>query len=117
LKKNCRLIAITLLILLIFAASIYTMPVIIQEGNPIPVLFAIIKLELNLSEIATVSPTKYLQKTGSPEPLNMLLASKGWHFVDQLGAGHFYSRNGEKLFVMGRMFTSRYIVYELENPL
>ncbi len=98
------------------ATSIYAMPVIMQEGNPIPILFAIIKLELNISEIATVSPTKYLQKTGSPEPLNMLLASRGWHFVDQLGAGHFYSRNGENLFVMGRMFTSRYIVYELENP-
>lgn len=104
-------------LLLLMGVSVITQPVIFQEGNPLPVFLAILKVELNLTEIAPVSDTKYLQKSGSHEPLNSLLASQGWQFVDQMGAGLFYARNGDNLFVMSRMLTRRYFIYEIENPL
>ncbi len=104
-------------LLLLLGVSAFTQPVILQEGNPLPVLVAILKVELNIAEIASVSDTKYLQKSGSHEPFNRLLTSHGWQFVDQMGAGLFYARNGDKLFVMSRMLTTRYFIYELENPL
>jgi hypothetical protein len=97
--------------------SILAWPVLTQEGNPIPVFIAILKVELNIAELEPISNTEYLQKSGSYEPLNRMLVSHGWQFVEQFGAGHLYVRNGAKLFVMSRMFTSRYFVYELEMPL
>lgn len=104
-------------ILVLLGISILAWPVLVQEGNPVPVFIAILKVELNIVELEPISNSKYLQKFGSYEPLNRMLASHGWQFVEQFGAGHLYVRNGAKLFVMSRMFTSRYFVYELEMPL
>ncbi len=116
-KVSRKLLLVSIIILVILAALIASQPVVFQEGNPLPVITAIIRIELGLSEIAQVSPTKYLQKAGPPERLNRLLATEGWHFVEQLGSGYFYTRNSETLFVMGRMLTTRYMVFELERPL
>ncbi len=114
---NRKLLSVSIIILITLAVLVISQPVIFQEGNPLPVIAAIIKIEFGASDITQVSPTKYLQKAGPPEPLNRLLAAEGWRFVEQLGAGYFYARNTENLFVMGRMLTTRYLVFELERPL
>ncbi len=112
-----RMTAVIFIFLFMLAIGTYALPVIFQEGNPFPVFAAIIKVELSSSDIAPVSATKYLQKRGSTEHFKRLMASKGWYLVEQLGAGHFFAQNGETLFVESRMFTGRYVVYELEKPL
>ncbi len=104
-------------ILVLLGISILAWPVLLQEGNPVPVFIAILKVELNIAELEPISNTEYLQKSGSYEPFNRMLASHDWQFVEQFGAGHLYVRNGAKLFVMSRMYTSRYFIYELEMPL
>ncbi len=104
-------------ILMLLGISILVWPVLVQEGNPVPVFIAILKVELKVADLEPISNTEYLQKSGSYEPFNRMLASHGWHFVEQFGAGHLFTRNGAKLFVMSRMLTSRYFVYELERPL
>ncbi len=116
-KLVCRMVVAIFIFLLILALGTYALPVIFQEGNPFPVFAAIIKVELSSADIASVEDTKYLQKIGSPESFKRLMASKGWHLVEQLGAGHFYARNGETFFVESRMFTVRYVIYELERSL
>jgi hypothetical protein len=112
-----KLLPASIIILVMLAVLIINQPVVFQEGNPLPVISAIIKIEFGASDIIQVSSTKYMQKAGPPEPLNRLLAANGWRFVEQLGAGYFYTHNSEILFVMGRMLTSRYFIYELEKPL
>lgn len=112
-----KLLPASIIILVMLAVLIINQPVVFQEGNPLPVISAIIKIEFGASDITQVSSTKYLQKAGPPEPLNRLLAANGWRFVEQLGAGYFYSRGVDQLFVMTRMLTSRYFIYELEKPL
>ena len=114
---NLKTLTIIAAIILILGISVLAQPVIVQEGNPFPVFLAILKVELNYTEVAQVSQTKYLQKAGSHEPFNRLLASQGWRFVEQMGAGLFYTRSGDQLFVMTRMLTTRYYIYELEQPL
>lgn len=114
---NLKTLTLIAAIILILGISVLAQPVMVQEGNPLPVFLAIVKLELNYTEVAQVSQTKYLQKAGSHEPFNRLLASQGWRFVDQMGAGLIYARGADQLFVMHRMLTSRYYIYELERPL
>jgi hypothetical protein len=113
---NQKILLLIVAILLLLFISIIVQPVILQEGNPLPVCLAILKLELNYTEVAPISRTKYIQKAGSHEPFNRLLASQGWQFVDQMGAGLFYSRKDDQLFVMTRMLTTCYFIYELEQP-
>ena len=114
---NTKILLLIAAILLLLDISVLSQPGIVQEGNPLPVFLAILKLELNYTEVALVSRTKYVQKAGSHEPFNRRLASQGWQFDEQMGAGLFYSRSGEQLFVMTRMLTTRYYIYELEQPL
>ncbi len=114
---NTKILLLIVAILLLLGISVLSQPVIVQEGNPLPVFIAILKLELNYTDVAPVSSTKYMQKAGSHEPFNKRLALQGWQFVEQMGAGLFYSRSGEQLFVMTRMLTTRYYIYELEQPL
>ncbi len=104
-------------IIFILGISVATQPVILQEGNPFPVFLAILKLELGYTDVAMISHEKYVQKAGSFEPLNRWLGLMGWQFVEQMGAGLIYSSGGDQLFVMHRMLTSRYYIYELERPL
>ncbi len=115
-KVSLKLLPVSIIILIILAVLITNLPVIFQEGNPLPIISAIIKIELGMSEITQVSPVKYLQKAGPHGPLNRLLAEKDWRFVEQLGSGYFYARSDEILFVMGRMLTTRYMIFELEHP-
>lgn len=114
---NKKIVLLITAIIIFLGISVIAQPAVLQEGNPLPVFIAILKVELDYAEVAPVSRIKYLQKAGSHEPFSRLLASHGWQFVDQLGAGLFYARGGDQLFVMKRMLTSYYSIYELEKPL
>ena len=112
-----KIIPLSIIAILVVALIFYLMPVILQEGNPLPVIAAVIKVETGSSEIVPISSTKYLQKAGPSEPLVRLMESKGLRFIEQLGAGYFFTYNGETFLVSSRMLTTRYMVFELERPL
>lgn len=114
--KNRYWFLIAVLLLLIasapFAAAIFT-----QEGNPLPVVVAIIRLEVTGQNIVQMSEYKMLQKAGADIMLHDYLAVHGWDFQEQLGSGLLYQKNSYQLFVHMRMLTRRYTVFEFDRSI
>ncbi len=98
----------------------YYNTVLFQEGNPLPILRATAKLETTQAEILPVKPERriLLQKAGPEDPLNEYMLEKGLSFKERLGSAIFYQDDGGSvLLVDSRMFTRRYIIYELSGEL
>ena len=92
-------------------------PALLQEGNPLPLLAASWRLEVGDEALVPLDETRFMQKKGSEEPLTTHLEEAGWRFSDRLGSNIFYKQDDRDLVVNVRMFTRRYIIYELaENP-
>lgn len=111
---KCSLI-VTGLALFIFMLFFGT--ALFQERNSLPVFSAVLRLELSGIEIAPISSNSNLliQKVGEGEaPLTEYLSENGWEFIDRLGSAIFYEKDGATLTVSSRMFSRRYIIYELE---
>ena len=104
-------------IMLVLVFTIFNIRTIFQEGNPLPVLWAIIKLEFTDSNIVAFAENKFIQKDGPETPLTDFLAEHAWEFKDRLGSVIFYTRGDHELFVKTRSFTGFYNVYELEYSL
>ena len=113
-KYLVSLIILTFLLLLLFYLSY---PLILQEGNPLPLIYGIAMLEIGNREVVQISVSKIMQKAGNEEKLNRYLGAKGWDYRERLGSGIFYELGEEMLFVHARMFTRYYVIYELERPL
>jgi len=90
---------------------------IFQEGNPFPVLWAILQLELSESKVVPFGGDRLIQKDGPEIPLTYYMAQRGWSFQDRLGAGIVYSKRGEDLTVIARCFSRHYVVYDIGRPL
>lgn len=110
---------ILVLIVLVLFAVIFNIKILylFQEGNPLPVLWGITKLEFTDANIVPFAENKLIQKEGPETPLTNYLAERGWTFKDRLGAVIFYEKDNISLFVKTRMFTRYYVIYELEHPL
>ncbi|MBM7854725.1 hypothetical protein JOC37_001103 [Desulfohalotomaculum tongense] len=110
---------IIVLMVLALAAAVFNVKILylFQEGNPLPVLWGIIKLEFTDADIVPFAEDKLIQEVGPETPLTNYLAERGWTFKDRLGAGIFYKKDNADLSVEARMFTRYYVVYELEHPL
>lgn len=115
--KTANLLIITILIIVLLLFSAYIWPVIFQEGNPLPILWGLILLELTGRNLVAVADYKLIQKVGPETALSEYLAGYGWRLKDRLGAGIFYHRNNTELFIEARMFSRFYIIYELDMPL
>lgn len=87
--------------------------IIFQEGNPVPIMLAILNLHLtgsNLEKIAA-DPPKYISRsTDGNKPYIAFMEQNGWKFVEQLGAGLVFAKNGEKLVSTSRMYSRWYMV-------
>jgi hypothetical protein len=114
--KKVIILASLLLVLVVAVLNIKIL-YLFQEGNPFPVLWGIIKLELTDANIVPIAEDKLIQKEGPETPLTDYLSEQGWAFKDRLGAGIFYAKDNANLYVEARMFTRYYVVYELEHPL
>ena len=104
----------------VLALVIYYNPILFQEGNPLPLLRAAINLETSQAKIVQVTPKQklLLQKAGPEEPLHEYMRERGWKFKERLGSGILYeNEQGSTFFVQSRMFTRRYVIYELDRSL
>ncbi len=113
--KKVSIFYIVVLALFVFVLTAFNVQTLFQEGNPLPVFRAIVKLELTGTEIVPFAENKLLQKAGPETPLSDYLSVQGWIFKDRLGSAIFYEKNDESLSVCSRMLTRRYVVYELGN--
>ncbi len=115
--KTANLLILITLIIILLLFSAYMWPVIFQEGNPLPIFWGLIRIELTSRKLVAVTDYKLIQKTGPETALSEYMADYGWQFKDRLGAGIFYHRNNTELFVEARMLSRFYTIYELDLPL
>ena len=121
--KRMEVIVIKRMIIILLSVTltlglIIVSPVLFQEGNPIPILKGIVELSSNDDKIIQISetPQRYLSKTNvGNTPLIELMNNEGWEFIEQLGAGYIFSKDGDRLIITGVQYTGKYRVWTLTN--
>ncbi|SDK11447.1 hypothetical protein [Natronincola ferrireducens] len=91
-----------------------------QEGNPIPILTSIIKLELTNSDYQQFSETnngyRYVSKTtrnssSGYDSIKEFMKEKGWRFKEQAGAGFVFEGDEETVVIETRLYSKHYFLW------
>ncbi|MDQ0257721.1 cytochrome c-type biogenesis protein CcmE [Evansella vedderi] len=122
-KIRKKLITILLGAIIIFLAIGITLgafygKVWFQEGNPIPLLTSIVKLEFSNDNFVQYSttPEAYISKSkgNRQELIEGKMGEKDWILIDQMGNAYFFEKKDERKVVTTRQYTRRYFVWEVE---
>jgi len=111
-----RLLALIAALLLIAAIGSKILPLYQQEGNPMPFLMAAMRLSGNESQVVPISGSsvRYLVPAKSGlNPFIDLMASQGWQYQEQMGAGIIFYRDGIGMTALSRMYSRFFMVIEL----
>jgi len=116
-KKALTIILISIFVIVLLFSKLNLL--YLQEGNPLPIVSAAIKLVWNNSDIEpiTASPEVYLVRTTDGiDPIISLMENRGWQYKEQLGAGIVFVHNGELLTLSSRMYSGRYMIISIPTP-
>jgi hypothetical protein len=47
------------------------------------------------------------------EQMKQMMNSRGWTFEEQMGAGYFFTKGNEEIIVEGRMWTGKYVIFQV----
>lgn len=102
-------------VLIIFTALIGVIErdAVFQEGNPIPVVVGILRISLPGESMVKISadPEKYIVKVkGGYAPYINFMETKGWKYIEQMGAGLVFEKNGQKHISVSRKLTRFYMI-------
>ncbi|MGM0882950.1 MAG: hypothetical protein ACQEXQ_18180 [Bacillota bacterium] len=93
-----------------------------QEGNPLPILSSISKLEFANSSYEQYSKTdkstRFVSKnTGESryDVVKDIMKKNGWDFKEQMGAGLVFEKNGQTKVVETRQYSRHYILSNIPN--
>lgn len=90
---------------------------ILQEGNPVPIVKSIIKLESTDVDYVQFSemPVKYISKSNidREDIIKKFMKKKNWMYKEQLGNSYFFIKDGEEISVSTRQFTRKYFTWEV----
>jgi hypothetical protein len=91
-----------------------------QEGNPIPYLSSIIKLELSNNGKEKVvdgqHEERYISEFKVKYPYGIAIESMkslGWEFKEQMGSGFIFEKNGQKAVVETRQYSKQYYIWDV----
>lgn len=91
-----------------------------QEGNPIPYLISIARLELlnNGYEkiLDTENGNRYLSESKERFPYVIakeFMKSKGWDFKEQLGAGLVFEKDEKVITIGTRQYSNHYYIWDV----
>ncbi|WP_245712485.1 hypothetical protein [Anaerobacillus alkalilacustris] len=120
--KRLLVIILVIVILLIGIIGIKFGSALGQEGNPTPVLTAIMKLESSNSHYEQVTDTeqgiKFVSKNGSGSQEKIIkefMVEKGFEFKEQMGSGYIFEKDEMTTIVVTRLFTKNYFLWEVPN--
>lgn len=66
------------------------------------------------TDVARVDESTYLSKNSNA--FVSFMEQQGYVYVEQLGSGHFFEKNGEKYLAVSRMYSSFFLVFTLSQP-
>ncbi|MBM7661195.1 hypothetical protein JOC85_001967 [Bacillus mesophilus] len=91
-----------------------------QEENPIPILTAIMKLELTdkgYEKIPnSIDGVKYVSKPNRNDPYGVVkefLLQEGWSFKEQMGSGLIFEKHDETFVVETRQYSKHYYLWNV----
>jgi hypothetical protein len=120
-KSKIRTVITTIIVtfsILGFIMGVYG-KVIFQEGNPIPLISSIIKLEFSNEKYVKYSsvPDKYISEVKadaeSYKVMKDFMMEKGWTFKEQMGAGFIFEKDGELMAIGTRQYTKKYFLWSI----
>jgi hypothetical protein len=93
---------------------------LVQEGNPVPILFSISQLELNNSEYEQFSESdqefRFVSKNSGEfryDVVKDFIGIKGWNYKEQMGSGLIFEKDEQLLVVESRQFSRHYILWDV----
>ena len=92
---------------------IYGKP-LFQEGNPLPVLFGIIKLNFTNENIVKITDdgSKYITKSkNGVDLISQFMKEKGYKLADQMGAGYIFEKEDKSTMLITHRYYS--IFYDI----
>lgn len=112
-----KITLIVLLVILLFG-FIRIYPLLLQEGNPLPILKGIIELSFSSSDIVKISdePQRYITNIDKGNsPTIELMEKKGWKFYEQAGSGYIFSKDDNRKIISSVQYTRKYIIWKIPN--
>lgn len=116
--------ALSLFLLILFLLGIFVFlysPVIFQEGNPLPQLNGIIKLNFGKENIVKLNTenNRYMSKSkNASEMLKEFMKERNYEFVEQLGSGYFFkSDKEENVVITHRHYSKLYSIWNFPDDL
>jgi hypothetical protein len=109
---------VLLLLLGVVVVFLFYSRSIFQEGNPLPVLYGVVKLSTTEASYTKIDEHKYLVKANAKDVKGFLdyLAQHELVYTDQQGAAYFFkSKNGKTYMAISRMFSTSYGVFDFSN--
>jgi hypothetical protein len=89
-----------------------------QEGNPIPILISISKIELSNSDYEWFSKTdksnRYIGESRF-DVIKDIMNKNGWDFKEQMGAGLVFDKGGQNIVVETRQYSRHYLLWNIPN--
>lgn len=117
--KKILIVLILLLVLLLGFIGLRFGAALTQEGNPIPIVTSIMKLELSNNDYQLFSETpnenRYVSETGDYryDAVKEFMKGKGWEYKEQMGAGLVFEMNGEITIIVTRQYSKYYFIWNV----
>ena len=115
-KKRVFVCLGILLAIFVLAFLLYS-PIIFQEGNPMPLVNGIMRLNFTQDKIVKLDINKelYLTKSnGGQENIKSYMIDKGYIFTEQMGSGYFFqSTTGERAVAIHKYYSRFYSLWNI----
>lgn len=107
---------ILLIIFLLILGLILYLPAIVQEGNPLPLVKGIIRLQLSDEKLISIDEDRYITRTkGSDDVIISFLDNKGWKFTEQFGSAYIFKNQGNSITVEGKQYSRYFRIWKIPN--
>ncbi|MCM3359261.1 hypothetical protein [Psychrobacillus sp. MER TA 171] len=122
--KKTLLSALLLFILITGLITLRFGSALVQEGNPLPILISIMRLELSDSEYEQVEESKSSHQhvslnTGdsSYDVIKDFMDEKGWSYKEQIGSGYIFENGEETVVISTRQYSRNYFLWDIPSEL
>ncbi|RNB88619.1 hypothetical protein EDM59_05760 [Brevibacillus nitrificans] len=93
-----------------------------QEGNPVPILVSISKLEFTNSNFEQFFESdkklRFVSKNSGEfryDVVKEFMKEKGWDYKDQMGSGLIFENDKQTIIVETRQFSRHYFLWDIPN--
>lgn len=115
-KKKTFIIFIILILFLLILGIVLYLPAIFQEGNPLPIIKGIVRLQLSDEKLISIDLDRYITRTeGSDDVIISFLDNKGWKFGEQFGSAYIFKKQGNLQTVESTQYSRYFRIWKIRH--